>query len=58
MATVKKKELPVGRSVRVESGDIYIIQKDIPMLGVTLLVVLAVDLVLLSAVPPLKRLLG
>lgn len=34
MATVKKKELPVGRSVRVESGEIFIIQKDIPMLGV------------------------
>ena len=26
-------KLPVGRSVRVESGDIFIIQKDIPMSG-------------------------
>lgn len=29
-----KKPLPVGRSVRVESGEIFIIQKDIPILGV------------------------
>lgn len=38
MATTKKalpkKDLPVGRSVRVESGEIYIIQKNIPILGV------------------------
>jgi hypothetical protein len=26
-------KLPVGRSVRVESGDVFIIQKDIPMSG-------------------------
>jgi uncharacterized iron-regulated membrane protein len=29
-----------------------------PMLGLTLLAVLVVDLVLLSALPPLKRLVG
>ena len=37
MATIKKKpvkNLPVGRSVRVESGEVYIIQKNIPILGV------------------------
>lgn len=38
MAVTKKKTpikvLPVGRSVRVESGEIFIIQKDIPILGV------------------------
>jgi hypothetical protein len=26
-------KLPVGRSVRVESGDVFIIQKDIPLSG-------------------------
>lgn len=34
MAKSTEKKLPVGRSVRVESGEIYIIQKDIPVLGV------------------------
>lgn len=28
-----KPKLPVGRSVRVESGDVFIIQKDIPLSG-------------------------
>jgi hypothetical protein len=26
-------KLPVGRSVRVESGDVFIIQKDVPLSG-------------------------
>jgi len=33
MAIKKTTKLPVGRSVRVESGDVFIIQRDIPLSG-------------------------